>query len=112
ETFSLSQLAALGTLDRHGPMSPGALAAHEKVQPPSMTRILAVLEERGLVHRMPHATDGRQAVVTLTRSGKALLAQDRRRRDAWLSRRLRELSDEEIALLHAAAPVLERLAQQ
>jgi len=108
--LTLTQLATLSTLDRHGALSPGELAAHEKVQPPSMTRVVAALEQEGLVERRPHLTDRRQVVVSLTEGGRSLLREDRRRRDAWLSRRLHELSAEERALLRAAAPVLERLA--
>src|SRR6266508_2641752 len=66
-SVTISQLAAMSTLDFHGPLTPGELAAHEKVQPPSMTRVLAGLEEMGLVARRPHPTDGRQ--VTLPRRG-------------------------------------------
>lgn len=109
-SLSLTQLSTLATLDRHGALSPGELAAHEKVQPPSMTRVVAALEQQGFVERQPHVTDRRQVVVSLTERGRALLREDRRRRDAWLSRRLQELSEEERALLRAAAPVLERLA--
>src|SRR5688500_5357778 len=58
-TVSVGQLAVLGTLTNHGPLTPRELADHEKVQPPSMSRILAGLEERGLVRRTPHPTDGR-----------------------------------------------------
>src|SRR6476661_524153 len=65
-SLTLSQLAALATLDRHGPLTPGELAAHEKVQPPSMTRLLAVLEAAGLVTRTAHATDGRQVIMTVS----------------------------------------------
>ena len=65
-SVTLTQLAALSTLKGHGALTPGELAAHEKVQPPSMTRVLAVLEERGLVLRRPHPTDGRQVLVELT----------------------------------------------
>ncbi len=108
--LTLTQLATLSTLDRHGALSPGELAAHEKVRPPSMTRVVGALEQEGLVERRPHLTDRRQVVVSLTERGRSLLREDRRRRDAWLSRRLHELSVEERALLRAAAPVLERLA--
>src|ERR1700733_15939127 len=66
------QLAALAALARHDSMTPGELADHEKVQPPSMTRGIAVLEERNLVHRSPHPTDRRQAVLTETREGAAV----------------------------------------
>lgn len=108
--LTLTQLATLSTLDRHGALSPGELAAHERVQPPSMTRVVAALESQGFVERRPHATDRRQAVVSVTERGRTLLREDRRRRDAWLSQRLQELTPEERALLRAAAPVLERLA--
>jgi DNA-binding MarR family transcriptional regulator len=110
-TLSLGQLAALGTLDRHGPMTPSELAAHERVQPPSMTRIINALEEAGYVSRTPHATDGRQVVVALTASGTRLLKEDRRQREAWLAQRLRELEPEDRDLLHRAAEVLDRLGR-
>jgi DNA-binding MarR family transcriptional regulator len=110
-SLSDTQLAALAVLDRHGAMTPGELAEHEKVQPPSMTRVIAVLEERRLVMRAPHPTDRRQVVLTVTEQGRELVSQARRRRDAWLAKRLKELSPEERAILRAAAPVLEKLSQ-
>jgi DNA-binding MarR family transcriptional regulator len=110
-SLSDTQLAALAVLDRHGAMTPGELAEHEKVQPPSMTRVIAVLEERRLVMRAPHLTDRRQVVLTVTEQGRELVSQARRRRDAWLAKRLKELSPEERAILRAAAPVLEKLSQ-
>jgi DNA-binding MarR family transcriptional regulator len=109
--LSDTQLAALATLVRHGPMTPGELAEHEKVQPPSMTRVIAVLEERSLVMRAPHTTDRRQVVLTVTAGGRELVYQARRLREAWLARRLRELSPQERAALRAAAPILEKLSQ-
>ncbi len=109
--LTLTQLAALATLERHGAMTPGELAEHEKVQPPSVTRVIATLEGRGLASRTPHPTDGRQQIVTATSAGKKLLRDDRKRREAWLDQRLAELSVDERALLRAAGPVLERLAQ-
>jgi DNA-binding MarR family transcriptional regulator len=98
-------------LDRHGAMTPGELAAHEKVQPPSMTRILYKLEQLGLVQRAPHPTDRRQVMVIPTPQAKAMLREDRRRRDAWLATRLRTLTSTERDTLRAAASILERLAQ-
>lgn len=109
--LTLTQMAALGTLDRHGPLTPRELADHEKVQPPSMTRVIAGLEERGLILRTPHETDGRQHLVSLTPDADELLKEDRRRRDAWLAQRLAELSQEERDVLRAAAPVIERLSR-
>jgi DNA-binding MarR family transcriptional regulator len=105
------QLAALAALERHESMTPGELAEHEKVQPPSMTRVIAVLEERGLVLRAPHATDRRQVVLTVTPAGRDLVQRVRRRREAWLAQRLRELVPEEREILRAAVPILEKISQ-
>jgi DNA-binding MarR family transcriptional regulator len=109
--LSDTQLAALAALERHATMSPGELADHEKVQPPSMTRVIAALEARGLVTRMPHPTDRRQVVLTVTSSGRGVVNHARRRKEAWLAMRLKELSPQERATLRAAAPILEKLSQ-
>jgi DNA-binding MarR family transcriptional regulator len=109
--LTVSQLAALSSLDRHGSMTPRELATHERVQPPSMTRILGQLEELGLVERTPHSTDGRQVLVTPTTQATTMLREDRRRRDAWLATRLRTLTSAERDTLRAATSILERLAQ-
>jgi DNA-binding MarR family transcriptional regulator len=109
--LSDTQLAALAALERHAAMTPGELAEHEKVQPPSMTRVIAALQERGLVTRAPHPTDGRQVKLTVTEQGRELVQQSRRLREAWLAQRLRELSQEERATLRAAAPILQRISQ-
>jgi DNA-binding MarR family transcriptional regulator len=105
------QLAALAALDRNEAMTPGELAEYEKVQPPSMTRVIAVLEERSLVRRSPHPTDRRQVILTVTDEGRSLVDRVRRRKEAWLALRLQELSAEEVAILRAAAPILEKLSQ-
>ena len=109
-SLSLGQLAALGTLDRHGPLTPGELAAHERVQPPSMTSTVTALEAEGLVTRTDHPTDRRQVLVAVSPAGRQLLRDDRRRRDAWLATRVRDLPPEDVAVLRAAAAVLGRLA--
>ena len=109
--LSDTQFAALSALERHSAMTPGELAEHEKVQPPSMTRVIAVLEERGLVMRAPHLTDRRQVVLTVTDEGRAVVQRARRRRDAWLDKRLKELTPQERTTLRAAAPILEKLSQ-
>src|SRR4051794_36743437 len=69
DTMSLNQLAVMGTLERHGRMTIGDLAAHEKVRPPSMTRTVGCLEESGHVRRVPHETDRRQVMVEITEMG-------------------------------------------
>ncbi|MDQ1748896.1 MAG: hypothetical protein QOD07_3159 [Frankiaceae bacterium] len=109
--LSLGQLAALRSLERHGSMTPGELAEHEKVQPPSMTKILARLEATGYLVRAPHPDDGRQVTLRPSPAGLALLADDRRRRDAWIAQRLRSLEPAELAALRAAVPVLEKLSR-
>ena len=108
--LTLTQLSALGTLNRQGPCTPGELAALERVQPPSMTRVLTHLEERGLVSRTAHPTDRRQALVELTGAARDLMAADRRRREAWLVAHLSDLEPDERELLRSAVHVLERLA--
>jgi DNA-binding MarR family transcriptional regulator len=107
--LTLTQIATLATIERHGPMTPREAAEHERVQPPSMTRVLSNLEERGLIDRTAHPSDGRQQLVSLTRPGKDLLREDRRRRDAWLALRLAELTVEEREVLHRAAPIIDRI---
>jgi len=109
-SLSPTQIAALATLERHGPMTLGEIAAHERVQPPSMTRVISHLADAGLVARSAHPTDGRQVIAEITEAGRALLEADRRRRDEWLAERLTHLSDDDIAALRHAAPILEQLA--
>jgi DNA-binding MarR family transcriptional regulator len=107
---SVGGLAVLALLNREGEKTVGQLAAAERVRPPSMTRTVSCLEGDGLVARSPHPTDGRQVLVRLAPAGAALLAAERRRRDAWLTCRLRDLNPDERALLRQAAPILERLS--
>ena len=109
--LSDTQLAALATLERHGAMSPGDLAEHEKVQPPSITRVIAALVDWELVTRAPHPTDRRQVILTVTPAGRTLVQKVRRRKEAWLAQRLAELSPQERATLREAAPILEKLSQ-
>jgi DNA-binding MarR family transcriptional regulator len=108
--LSDSQLAALAALEKHA-MTPGELAEHEKVQPPSITRVIASLEERGLIQRMPHPSDRRQVVLTVTDQGRDVVRQVRQLREAWLARRLRDLTPVERAVLREALPILEKLSQ-
>ena len=109
-SVTLTHLAALSTIKRHGPMSPGELAAHERVQPPSMTRVVVALESKGLVTRTPHPTDGRQVIIDLTPAAEELLSDEARAREAWLSGRLQQLSREEREVLREAAVIMDKLA--
>jgi DNA-binding MarR family transcriptional regulator len=111
-SVTLTQLSAMATLLKSGPMSAGELANCERVQPPSMTKVLANLEERGLVRRDVRPTDRRQAIIAITPAGEELLESERRSRDAWLTRRLATLSSEERVLLQRVVPILDKLAEQ
>jgi DNA-binding MarR family transcriptional regulator len=91
-------------------MSPGELAEHERVQPPSMTRTVAALVALGLVTRTAHPVDRRQAVVALAAEGEAVVRETRRRRDVWLARRLAELTPRERQVLAEASEILRRVA--
>jgi DNA-binding MarR family transcriptional regulator len=108
--LTANQLGVIGALGKHDAMTIGELAAHEQVKPPSMTRIVSNMEEAGLVVRRPHETDKRQIVVELTQAAHDLLHANRRRRDEWLQKKLKNLTPEERDILRKAAPVLERLA--
>ena len=107
---SPGQLGVLGVLLREGERTVGQLAAAERVQPPSMTRTVGCLEDQGLVERAAHPTDGRQVLIRLSDKGHEFVAAERRRRDAWLALRLRDLTPDERAVLRQAAPILERLS--
>ena len=104
--------AALGTIARHGPLTPSELAERERVQRPTATRLLAKLEAPGYVTRTPDPADGRSSLVALTPAGRALLEETRSRKDAYLARRLRTLSSEERATLRRAADILERMLDE
>src|SRR4051794_38597188 len=106
------QYSVLNGLDVLGPLTPRELAEREKVQPPSMTRTVSALEDLGLVSRTDHPTDGRQVLVALTAAGVTVVKETRKRRDAWLAKRLAELSADEREVLHRAAEILARVASR
>ena len=111
-SVTLTHLSAMSTLRRHGAMSAGELAAHERVQPPSMTRVVGALEAMELITRTPHPTDGRQVVIELTPAAHELLDAEARAREAWLSGRLERLSPRERAILQDAAAIMDALAAE
>ena len=110
ESLSPTEMSVLGTLARCGTATPGELARKEHVQPPSMTRIVALLEAKGLVRLEPHPDDRRQKVVSHTEQAEAMLEESRRKRNAWLAELVEGLDEDEWAMLRQAAPVLEKLA--
>ncbi|GAA3460027.1 MarR family transcriptional regulator [Saccharothrix longispora] len=110
--ISLTQVSALSTLHKCGPLTPGELAAREGVQPPSMTRVIAALEEYGFATRRPHPTDGRQAIVELSEAGLSYIDEEVSAREAWLDVRLAELTPEERDVLSRASGIIDRMAGQ
>jgi DNA-binding MarR family transcriptional regulator len=109
--LSPSLTAALATIERFGPLTPTELAARERVQRPTVTRVACRLEERGLVTRAPDPADGRSALITLTPAGRELLAEIRTRKDAFLSERVEALTPEDRATLERAAALLEGMLE-
>ena len=107
--LSPSQTAALATIERHGPLTPSELAARERIQRPTATRVIARLEEAGLVERTADPADGRSSLVSLSAEGRALLEKLRANKDAYLARRLDALDPDELAALERAAEILERV---
>lgn len=109
--LTMTQISVLFSLGNFGPLTPRQLAEVERVQPPTITRTVAALEERGLVQRAAHPTDGRQVLLSPTHTGEDLIFQDRRAREAWLAVELAELDPDEQATLRAASAILDRLAR-
>jgi DNA-binding MarR family transcriptional regulator len=109
--LTMSQISALTTLQFAGALSPRELAEQERVQPPTMTKIIGKLEERGLVRRTPHPTDGRQVIISPTDEGRVVHARFERARDTWLARHLAELTPQERDTLRRAAEILQKVAR-
>jgi DNA-binding MarR family transcriptional regulator len=109
-SVTLTQLSALYTLSACRSMTPSELAASERVRPPSMTRVIASLEEAGLASRRQHPTDGRQSIIELTPAGSELLAVEACARERWLDRRLAELTPQERDTLSSATEIIDRMA--
>lgn len=107
-----SQLSALASVQRDGPLTISGLAAIENVQPPSVSRIVGALEGEGWVARVADPSDGRAALVEITEAGEQRLAQLRADRDAWLARRLEALDPDDVAALFGALDALERLLDE
>lgn len=107
--LTTNQLSAMSVLLENGDLLMGELAAMEKVQPPSMTRIVNGLEERGYLARKADPGDKRQCVVTLTDPGKQILLANRRRRNEWLAKRIAELDADEREVLRKAVGILEKV---
>jgi DNA-binding MarR family transcriptional regulator len=109
--ISPTLLAALATIDRHGPITPGDLANHEQVRKPTVTRILNALADDGLIERSSDPLDGRVSWVSLSPAGRALMRRVRRRTDRFLAHRLDELDADDLAALDRAVEILDRVTE-
>jgi DNA-binding MarR family transcriptional regulator len=109
--LSPAMTAALATINRCGPLTPSELAELERVKRPTMTRTLACLEREGLIERTADPADGRSFVVVINEAGRERLARLRRRKSAYLARRLRKLEPGEVETLARAAELLERMRE-
>jgi len=113
ETSGLTptSVAALATIERHGPLTPSEIADIERVKRPTITRTLGCLEREGLIDRAPDPDDRRSALVSVNGAGRERLRRLRKRKNAYLARRMRDLSDEEVETLERAAEILERMRE-
>ena len=110
--LSLPERSALRWLDRCGSTTAGALAKLEQISPQSMGATIAELESRGLLERRADPDDGRRSMLSITAQGAAILRSRRDARIVQLSQVLRaHFTDDEVAQLAAAAPLIERLAE-
>lgn len=109
--LSPSAAAALATIERRGPLSPSELADIERVKRPTITRVVARMQEAGLVERTGDPADGRVSLVSITSAGSKLLRRLRRHKNAYLARRLRDLPADDLAALERAADLLERILE-
>ena len=106
-----SQVAALATIERHGPLSPSELAQLERIKRPTATRILRHLDEAGLVERVKDPEDGRGAILSITAAGRTHLRRLRARKTAYLATRLDNLDAEDRRTLERAAELLEGMLE-
>jgi DNA-binding MarR family transcriptional regulator len=113
ETSGLTptSVAALATIERHGPLTPSEIAEIERVKRPTITRTLACLEREGLVDRATDPQDGRSSLISVNGTGRERLRRLRGRKNAYLARRMRDLSDEEVETLERATEILERMRE-
>jgi DNA-binding MarR family transcriptional regulator len=113
ETTGLTptSVAALATIERHGPLTPSEIAEIERVKRPTITRTLECLQREGLIDRARDPEDGRSALVSINSAGRARLRRLRGRKNAYLARRMRDLTDEEVETLERAAEILDRMRE-
>jgi len=107
-----ASIAALATIERSGPLTPSELARIEGIQRPTATRILGRLTEDGLVTRTSDPSDGRSAIVQISSDGRKALSRLRKRKTAYLAKKMRALPDDDVATLARAAEILEQVLEE
>lgn len=107
-----ASVAALATIERHGPLTPSELAEMEGVKRPTATRVLARLTDEGYVSRTQDPEDGRSSIVDITAEGRAILRRLRNRKTAYLAKRMKNLSESEVEALASATEILERMLEE
>ena len=110
--LSLTMRAALATIERLGPLTHGELGAAEHIAPPTVTKVVGNLEERGYIERRPDPSDRRVCRVAITRAGAARLSADRKRRTAWLASRVTRLDGDAQRTVDDALDVLESIINE
>jgi DNA-binding MarR family transcriptional regulator len=110
--LSPTAVAALATVERHGPLTPSELAAIERVKRPTATRTLRVLGEAGLVDRAADPSDGRSALLSVNAAGRERLRRLRGRKNAYLARRMRDLPRKDLETLERASEILEGILEE
>ena len=106
-----SQLSALATIERHGPLAPSELAERERIQRPTAARILGRLEQAGLLTRVRDPQDGRSSIMSVTPEGRELIRRLRARKTAYLAKRMADLPPEDLRTLERAAELLEEMGE-
>jgi len=114
ETSGLTptSVAALATIERHGPLTPSEIAAIERVKRPTITRTLRCLEREGLIDRASDPEDGRSSLVSVNGAGRERLRRLRGRKNAYLARRMRDLPESDVVTLERAAEILEGILEE
>ncbi|MCB0876163.1 MAG: MarR family transcriptional regulator [Solirubrobacterales bacterium] len=107
-----ASISALATIERSGPLTPSELARIEGIQRPTATRILGRLADTGLVTRTADPSDGRCSIVQITGDGRKALTRLRKRKTAYLARKMRALPDDDVATLARAAEILEQVLEE
>jgi DNA-binding MarR family transcriptional regulator len=110
--LSPTAIAALASIERHAPVTPTRLAEIERVQRPTITRVINALAEAGAITREPDPDDGRSCRLSVTEAGAARLAGLRFRKSAYLARLLDSLPDEDVQVLERASQILERALEE